>query len=165
MKRGCFPILALFAAALLVSGCEKEPPSAGVPGYTHIAVGVDSAFFQAPNVVTPNGDGINDAFMVSAYNMATLHTAVLRLNGDTAFGSTSTNPVWSNLDSTDLGRYYVHIVGTSLSGHELSGYGYLDILAYGTGPCLHFMGTPVTGDQFDPRIFGVSYPSNDIFCE
>ncbi|MBP8824520.1 MAG: hypothetical protein KBH07_12840, partial [Flavobacteriales bacterium] len=59
----------------------------------------------------------------------------------------------------------VSIAALSTSGHHLSGHGFLDVLSYAGGPCLIYAGTPVTMDQFDPRTFGLTWPSNDIFCE
>ncbi len=154
--------LALLACA---TGCKKEHTGPALAASPYIAIQIDTAFIMAPNVVTPNGDGINDAFMVVVTNITTLNTTVLHMNGDTAFHSTSLHPVWSDLDSTDLGRYSVTIHGVSTSGHDLYGNGLLDLLDYHGEPCLPYSGTPVTGDQFDPRVFGVSYPSNDIICE
>lgn len=161
---------ALGCAFLLValSGCRKEDKSApiagGSPWMSHIAVAVDSAFIMAPNVVTPNSDGINDAFMVVLRNLTTVQTTVLFLDGATAFSSTALHPIWDGLDSTDLGRYRVFITATSTSGIHLSANSYLDLIDYGTSNCLSFGGVPVTADQFDERIFNVSYPTQDIFC-
>lgn len=152
-------------ALVCSTGCKKEHLVQGPAVSTHIAVQVDSAFIQAPNLVTPNYDGINDIFTVVAANVVQMNTVVRRLNGDTAFHSTSLLPVWDELDSTDLGKYSVTIHAVSTSGHHLSGQGTLDVLLYGGEPCLNYAGTPVTGDQFNPRQFGAIWPSADIFCE
>lgn len=132
---------------------------------SHIAVAADSAFIMAPNVVTPNSDGINDVFIVVGRNVTAMQTTVLFLNGETAFASSSLQPVWDGLDSTDLGRYRVFISATSTSGMALSANSYLDLIDYGSSTCLTYAGVPVTGDQLDPRFFDVSYPTQDIFCE
>lgn len=130
----------------------------------HIKLSTDSACAQAPNVVTPNADGINDVFFVSTKNITSMQTSVHRLSGEVVFHSTSLWPSWDGLDSTDLGRYRVVVQATSTSGITLSGSSYLDLLDYDANMCLQHAGTPVTGDQIDPRICGVTYATNDIFC-
>jgi len=132
---------------------------------SHIAVATDSAFIMAPNVVTPNSDGINDSFHAYGRNVTAMRTTVLFLNGDPAFSSSSLQPIWDGLDSTDLGRYRVHINAITTSGMPLSATSYLDLVDYGASSCIALPGVPVTGDQFDPRLFDVSYPTQDIFCE
>lgn len=130
----------------------------------HIELSADSACAQAPNVVTPNADGINDVFQVYTKNIASMQTTVQRLNGEVVFNSTALWPSWDELDSTDLGRYRVVVQATSTSGITLSGASYLDLLDYDANVCLPYAGTPITPDQFDPRICGVTYQTNDIFC-
>lgn len=130
----------------------------------HIQLSVNSACVQAPNALTPNADGINDHFVVYATNITGLQTTIFRTNGTVAMSSTDPYPVWSDLDSTDVGRYRVIIQATTTSGITLSGWSHLDVLAYDANMCLHHSAQPVTGDQFDPRICGVTYATNDIFC-
>ena len=153
---------------VLLPGCRDDrnvSPSVIGTGQTHVAISIDSAFIQTPNVVTPNADGINDVFSISTRNINSMTTVILRLNGDTAFVSDAIAPVWSDLDSTDLGRYRVHVAGWSASGHQLTGSGLLDVILYNSAGCLSYPWTPVTSDQYDPRLFGVSYPSQEVFCE
>jgi hypothetical protein len=161
-------LFCLATCAALVS-CRKDdtpaPSGGGTPWMSHIAVAVDSAFILAPNVVTPNHDGINDVFHAYGRNVTAMSTMVMFLNGEPAFSSTSLYPVWADLDSTDLGRYRVIITATSTSGVVLSATSYLDVIDYGTSTCLPFQGLPVTGDQLDPRLFGVTYGTQDVFCE
>lgn len=140
------------------------PSSGGISYMSHIELSVDSACAQVPNVLTPNGDGINDIFIVLAKNMASLQTTIHSSNNSVVFSSNALWPSWVP-DSTELGRYRVVVTGTSLAGVPLSGWSYLDVLVYtGTNTCLPFNGIPVTPDQFDPRICGVTYASNDNFC-
>ncbi|MBP8823668.1 MAG: hypothetical protein KBH07_08495, partial [Flavobacteriales bacterium] len=143
--------LPALSALWILLGCatDQVAPAPSGPVATHIAVQVDSAYIMAPNVVTPNADGVNDIFTVIAVNVVWMNSTVRRMNGDTAFHSTSPTPVWDELDSTDLGRYSVSIAALSTSGHHLSGHGFLDVLSYAGGPCLIYAGTPVTMDQFD----------------
>lgn len=162
-------LLYILVSAVALTSCRKddrpEPTGGGSPWMSHIAVADDSAFVMAPNVVTPNSDGINDVFMVVGRNVTAMQTTVMFLDGEPAFSSSSLQPVWDGLDSTDLGRYRVFITATSTSGIALSANSYLDLIDYGSSTCLSFTGVPVTADQFDPRFFDVSFPTQDIFCE
>lgn len=161
-----FTIILLVLA--ISPGCKKEtnaPTAGGAPWMSHIAAAVDSAFIQAPNVVTPNADGVNDVFHVVMRNVTSAQTTVLRLTGETVFNSSSLQPVWDDLDSTDLGRYQVKVSATSISGSLIAAQSYLDVIAYSEDLCLPYSGSAATGDQFDPRVFGVTFPTNEIFCE
>ncbi len=162
------PVLILLVLAAMI-GCKKDdgptPTNGGTPWTSHVAVSVDSAFIMAPNLVTPNADGINDFFHVVARHVTSLQTSIMDSSGTVVFDSQSLQPVWGGLDQDDLGRYSVFVSAVSISGNTLEAQSYLYVLDYTTEMCLPFTGTPATGDQFDPRIFGLTYASNDIFCE
>jgi hypothetical protein len=159
---------ALVFLLVLNSACnDHDPPplpSSGIPGMSHILLSVDSACVQGPNVVTPNSDGVNDGFHLLAKHVTLLQTLIIAPDGSVAFSSNSLWPSWEGLDSTDPGRYRVQVHAITTSGIELSGWSYLDLMTYDASMCLEHNGTPVTGDQFDPRICGVNYPTQDIFC-
>jgi len=82
-------ITLLSVVFLTAVGCKKEqdPSPASGPAYTHIAILIDSAFIQAPNVVSANYDGINDLFCVAVHNVVSLDVIVQRENDDTVFHS------------------------------------------------------------------------------
>lgn len=158
-----------FASTLLTSCREEDEPTpsngSGTPWTSYPSASVDSAFIQAPNVVTPNADGINDVFFVSMLNVTSAQTTIENLDDQTVFSSTSLYPVWDDLGEADLGRYRVQITAMSVSGHPLTAQRFLDLVTYDGGTCISYSGSPATGDQFDPRTFGITYPSNDIFCD
>ena len=164
------PELAITLLVLgLSTGCTKDEQPVGSNGGTpwmgYVAVSVDSAFIMAPNVVTPNADGINDDFSVIGRHVSSMQCSVLNAEGVVVFSSQSHFPVWNDLDTTDLGRYNIYVSAVSLSGVALAAQSDLYVMDYNTNMCLPFTGTPVTIDQLDPRIFGVTYPTNEIFCE
>lgn len=131
----------------------------------HIELFSDSACVQAPNAFTPNSDGINDVFAVVSSNMATLSVEIRDQQNTIVFTSDDLYPSWDGTDSTGSGPYTVLVNGTTSSGVFLSGESNLAALDYNGATCLIYTGAPVTIDQFDPRICGVTYTSNDIFCE
>jgi hypothetical protein len=60
----------LMVLAVLAVGCRKDPaPPSGAALSTYIRLTADTACLRAPNTITPNGDGINDRFLVSVKNI------------------------------------------------------------------------------------------------
>ena len=164
MNTFLLPMLLLVA----LCGCTKDAAAlrgGGGPRSGHIELAVDSTCVQAPNLFTPNGDGVNDVFHVLAQHLASIHITVLNMAGDTVHVSDALHAnSWDGTDTTDHGPYTVHVEALSLSGHLLQGESPLHRLDYGTEACLAYPGSPVTGDQFDSRICGVTYPTQEIFC-
>jgi len=156
----------LVLAVLLFSGCRKDASlNGGGSGPSHLFLSVDSACIQAPNVFTPNRDGINDIFRVVQRNITDGRVVVLDPAGDTLFQTTDPSASWDGSNATSTGPFTVKVKATTTSGVLLQGQNFVHVLSYGNGNCLQFGGTPVSGDQFEARICGVSYPTNDVFCE
>lgn len=167
MNRASFipiALIGLFAA----QGCSKEeasqPTQQGPALPPHLLMAVDSTCVQAPNVITPNGDGINDNFYVFARNVDTVTYRIVNDQGNLVFTGHGTTTYWDGSDTLGSGPYRVIAEAWSISGILLSGSSRLDVLDYAGGNCLEYAGTPICPDQFDPRICGPSYPTNDIFC-
>jgi len=153
---------------LFLGGCHKDSdgPSGGSGVPSHLELSVDSACVQAPNVITPvPNDGINSLFFVLARNVTAIQIRITNAQGDRVFTSTSALSGWDGTDSTGTGPYDVFVQATTTSGIVLSGTSKLHVLSYGNASCLTFNGTPVCGDQLDPRICGVTLPSNEVFCD
>lgn len=160
----------IFLALACTMACRKQevdPSGSGVSADPagHIELATDSACIQAPNVITPNFDGINDLFVVHGRNMTSLAVEVRDPQGIIVFASEDPAPTWDAADTTGNGPYTVHVSGITSSGATLNGHSSLHALDYNGAACLNYNGIPVTPDQLDPRICGVSYTSNDIFCE
>jgi len=159
---------ALFAAVILLCvACEKEGPVRGNGGSqasSHIELAVDSACIQAPNFFTPNGDGVNDVFPVLCKNVASVKVRILNSANELVLENTDLHFLWNGQDSTGIGPYTVEVDAISSSGIPMFGKSSLHILDYDSGSCLNYVGTPVSPDQFDPRICGISYPSSDVLC-
>ncbi|MBL7965199.1 MAG: gliding motility-associated C-terminal domain-containing protein [Flavobacteriales bacterium] len=158
---------ALLALACAGAGCEKEDPSpspGGPPLPDHLEISVDSACVQAPNVFTPNGDGMNDRFFVTFTNITEIHVQIRNATGDLVFAYHDLFGYWDGEDSTGTGPYSVGVHALTTSGITLTGAASLTRLSYGSAPCLSFHGNPVCGDQFDPRTCGPVYDTNEVFC-
>jgi hypothetical protein len=132
---------------------------------SHLQLSVDSACVQAPNVFTPiPNDGVNTVFAVLSKNISSIQVRIKNSSGHLVYFSTDPNSAWDGTDTTGTGPYKVAVQATTVSGIFLSGFSTLHKLAYDGAPCLTFIGTPVCGDQLDPRICGVTYPTYEVFC-
>ncbi|MCB0765352.1 MAG: gliding motility-associated C-terminal domain-containing protein [Flavobacteriales bacterium] len=163
MKPVVIPVL----VGLSLVGCQKDNTEVqgGIPMLDHLELSVDSACVQAPNVITPfNHDGVNDVFAVLITNVASVHTEIVNAEGDVIITSDDPNFLWDGTDSTGSGPYRVHVQATSTSGQILQGVAPLHVLMYGSTSCIEYDGTPVCGDQLDPRRCGYRYPTNEVFC-
>ncbi|MCB0794563.1 MAG: hypothetical protein KDB88_07475 [Flavobacteriales bacterium] len=157
-----------FVIVSLLIGCREDvpvpPTDANAPFMAFLALQQDSAFIMVPNVITPNGDGINDILRVVHRNMVEVHMQVRGPDGLLVLSTSGHSPTWAPEDPPILGRYSVLVSGTTTSTTILAAQSALYVLDYGPSSCLEFDGTPVSGDQLDPRVFDVQYPSNEVFC-
>ncbi|MFZ1332636.1 MAG: gliding motility-associated C-terminal domain-containing protein [Flavobacteriales bacterium] len=136
----------------------------------HLYLFADTSCIQAPNVFSPNGDGINEELYVVIRNLTTYEMLVTTQAGDTMYYAQNGFTVWDGIDSTltDVPDspipYNLTISGTTTSGVELNGtatvYKVVDIFNH----CISPLEAPICGDQFDPRICGIPYATNDFYC-
>ena len=61
-------------------------------------------------------------------------------------------------------RYRIHVRATTTSGHMLEGSTFLQVITDLGAHCFNPVIPPVTGEMFDPRICGVTYPYRDAIC-
>ena len=113
---------------------------------------------------------MNDIFVVQCSN-ATAFSIIIHNEADSVvFSSTNVNEVWNGIDPTvndsvpTSGTYHFAINVTGTSGAKLSGNYVVHVMLNHTSPCFNPQVSPVFGDQFDPRICGISYMSNDVVC-
>ncbi len=162
----------LLIAYCLFAACKKETKSGsgGIILDQHLQLSVDSLCVQAANIITPNGDGMNDVFHVQCRN-ETGYSITIRNEADSVvFTSRNYTEDWNGIDATvndsvpTAGRYHYSIDVTGTSGAQLSGNAEVYVVPEHTTPCFNSSVPPVFGDQFDPRICGITYPSNDVVC-
>ena len=87
---------------------------------------------NAPNVLTPDGDGINDVFDLDWLNLNSLRLVILNRWGNVIYDETSDNlllsvPSWDGGTSED-GVYFYRYEGTGIAGQELDGHGFLHLI-------------------------------------
>lgn len=166
MLKPASPFIFLPLALALSMGCGKDEPLTGGTGVgrPHLELCVDSAYIQAPNVFTPNGDGINDSFHVLVSNVASLDVWILNRSGAEVIRYNTPFFSWDGTDTSGSGPYTVWVQATTTSGVTVSGRSSLVRLEYGNGSCLNYGGTAVFGDQLDPRSCGPGHPTNEVLC-
>ncbi len=87
-----------------------------------------------PNVFTPNGDGMNDKFIVTAEGMETFTIQIYNRWGEEVFESDSPLPAlsWTGLSVTgemeSSGTYYYYILASDYSGKKYNLKGYLELI-------------------------------------
>ncbi len=98
---------------------------------TVIVVKSKSRIEEVPNVITPNGDGINDQFSIESYELETFYIIIQNERGHKLFESSKADFTWNGTDlggnKLDVGRYTYVIIATGTDGseHKLSGQLYI----------------------------------------
>ena len=86
----------------------------------------------APNVFSPNKDGVNDQFLLSWMNLISLRLVVLNRWGITLYDETSTDltnmiPSWDGKNQSE-GVYFYRYEAVGLGGKEISGHGFIHLV-------------------------------------
>ncbi|HWY98128.1 MAG TPA: gliding motility-associated C-terminal domain-containing protein [Bacteroidia bacterium] len=85
-----------------------------------------------PNVFTPNGDGINDVFVISSSGIKVFSIEIFNRWGEKVFASTSAQISWDGRTSAGVkasdGDYYYILKATAYSGKDWSTHGYLQLI-------------------------------------
>lgn len=95
---------------------------------------------EAPNVFSPNGDGLNDIYFLNTQNVVKLELRIFNRWGNLLFEKTaedlvnnpSKNPVWDgkiNGVIANDGVYFYKYVGYNISGQEVTGHGFLHLVS------------------------------------
>lgn len=87
---------------------------------------------EAPNVFTPNQDGLNDVFELDWKNLKSLRLIVLNRWGNVLFDKTS-NDLINSVPSWDGGKaeegvYFYKYQGVGIEGQELEGHGFIHLV-------------------------------------
>lgn len=156
----------LVVVPLLLTACRQDEALSGPepPQPAYILLSVDTACVMAPNIFTPDGDGMNDQFVVVTKNIVELSVTVRNTGGEEVIAFNDLYPQWDGAGHLPNEVFTVSVEALSASGVTLSGTAPLTILAYGSDSCLTHAGPSITGDQFDPRLCGPVYATQEVFC-
>jgi gliding motility-associated-like protein len=101
-------------------------------GYAYMDASNLGGHVKAPNVMTPNGDGINDEFRINCSGIASLHCLVYNRWGVLVGELNDTNDTWDGHDKTGIACipavYYYVINAKDFGGHDVSEKGFLQLL-------------------------------------
>lgn len=90
----------------------------------------DSGLIIVPNIVTPNGDGKNDTWLIETQNMATLHVDVYNRWGRKVAVRDGVSDKWDPVDFSS-GTYYFVLVALGLDGETYNREGSFTVLGSG----------------------------------
>jgi gliding motility-associated-like protein len=89
--------------------------------YDTITMTIHVQGIDIPNVFTPNGDGVNDFFVIDNHGMQTLQTLIFNRWGEKVFEWNTTHTDWDGkgLDGEDVseGVYYYILTAVGEDGH------------------------------------------------
>jgi hypothetical protein len=164
----------LMIVLILATGCRKDGSLFGKREAatldTPLSLQLDTNCLRAPNVITANGDGLNDVFQLT-YNEPLLSLSVHITNpaGTTVYSSSSFTPAWNGADAEFLNEpgpvpylYTVHL--TTLLGTELSATKVLHVVRDLTAECISASVPPLTGERLDPRLCNDLWEQMDQIC-
>lgn len=87
-----------------------------------ISIKAKSGIDNISNVITPNGDRINDFFIVNSHNIETFYIVIKDKNGTIVFETTDPAFKWYGIDlggnSLDVGMYFYDIYAKGTDGSE-----------------------------------------------
>lgn len=85
---------------------------------------------SAPNIITANGDGINDVFQLNLINVAEVDLFILNRWGNVLYKTTGPNPIWdgklNGKESTE-GVYFYKYIARGYDGTEVNGHGFFHV--------------------------------------
>lgn len=123
LGRGCNNILANMQVMLVegmpvVNEPETEEPDNPMVGGPNIGRGIIESAFLIPNVFSPNGDGINDRFViVGAESRGPVTLEVFNRHGKRVYFSSDYQNDW-NGDLIEDGSYFLIVRGRDLAGKQ-----------------------------------------------
>ncbi len=116
----------LFLNLLLLFSCDRQEPK---PVHQHVsytrlfnksAQGKDTlSTLYFPNAFTPNGEGVNDVFRVTATGLAphTFSLTIFDMNGQSVFETQTPEEGWDGEDQK-VGTYEVLLRAEDTTGYE-----------------------------------------------
>jgi hypothetical protein len=163
----------IFLAILFLAGCRKgeELPFSRQPATldTPLHIQMDSMCLHAPNLITPNGDGINDRFFVLMGESPRSHSLTITNPNGTIVFTTTDQESWSGYDAEFIHEpgpipYLYELQIITAGGISHSAKKVFHVVRDGRKECITGAVAPEFGDQYDPRRCDVPWPTNDQVC-
>ena len=121
---------------LIVEPCGCTDPNAS--NYNPLATIDDGSCVyplptvSAPNIFTPNGDGINDVFYLESTNTVNIELIILNRWGNVLYESSSINPAWDGTSINGVkateGTYFYKYTATGPGGDKTDGHGFVQLV-------------------------------------
>lgn len=107
-----------YALIIVSDPSENEPP---LPPYS----------LEIPNILTPNGDNVNDFFYVTSTGLTDYHIQILNRWGNLVFESNNVNAQWdgTNLNQQDCSDgVYFYIIKAKYDSEEIEKHGHITLV-------------------------------------
>lgn len=120
---------------VLTENCGCTDPLA--TNYNPLATASDGScvyptpIIEGPNVITPDGDNVNDLFELDITNAANVELVITNRWGNVMFKGTNLNPTWDgkvNGNVVSDGVYFYKYIAFSVQGDEVVGHGYFHVI-------------------------------------
>jgi gliding motility-associated-like protein len=89
---------------------------------------------SAPNIFTPNDDGINDVFYLKSTNTVRIELIILNRWGIVLYEGSGIDPAWdgtsSNGNKANEGTYFYKYIATGPGGDTKDGQGFVQLILY-----------------------------------
>lgn len=92
---------------------------------------LDLPVATAPNVFTPNGDALNDVFLINTQNVTNVQLTITNRWGNVVFEQSNANPIWSGVVDGELassGVYFYIFTATGVNGDKITGQGFVELI-------------------------------------
>ncbi len=87
---------------------------------------------EAPNVFTPNADGMNDFFLLSTQNATSIELTILNRWGNVIYNKEGLNPAWDGKSPIGIpaeeGVYFYKYLVKGYNDQEVEGHGFLELV-------------------------------------
>jgi gliding motility-associated-like protein len=120
---------------VLIENCGCTDPMA--TNYNPLATSSDGScvyptpIIEGPNVITPDGDNVNDVFELDIINAEKVELVITNRWGNVMFKGTSLNPTWDgkvNGNVVSDGVYFYKYTAYSIQGDEIVGHGFFHVV-------------------------------------
>jgi hypothetical protein len=165
--------LFLVVMAVLLTACQKDKPLIGKRQAatldTPLHMQMDSACLHAPNLITPNGDGINESFLVIFGEAPQSRSLVITNPNGTIVFSTTAEAQWSGYDAEFIDEsgpipYLYHLEFVTAGGNAQQVSKVFHVIRDLNNECITADVPPLFGDMLDPRRCDIPYQTNDAVC-